>query len=403
MDAPEGEARALVASIVATTSSVFPAFLTGAVNVQLRADLGITEAGVGLAMGAFFLTAALGSMLLGQVAEWLGASRAMTVGLAISILTMLGVAGLARSGTGLMLVLLFGGVANALTQPSANLLLAERVRASRLGIGMALKQAGMPMAAMLGGLAVPALALTVGWRWAFVTGAAMAAAALVLVPSSRPGTVRRRWSHRERVRPDQPTWLLVLLATSSCLGATAAGALGAFLVSGAESSGVSAGLAGLLLSGGSALGIVSRLLHGRWADIGLLDPLRRVTVLLAVGSLGVAALATETAIGYVVGTVVAFVFGWSWPGLFNLAIVRANPSAPAAATGVTQTGVYIGALAGPVLVGQVVDHWGYAAAWLVTAAVLLAGSLVLVVGRSVLRRQPAQPSSWGSEVRAALK
>jgi predicted MFS family arabinose efflux permease len=298
-------------------------------------------------------------------------------------------------------------VANALTQPSANLLLAERVRPERLGIGMALKQAGMPASTLLGGLAVPALALTVGWRWAYVAGAGLALLAIALVPGG-VGAGRPRWVARAKAVPDQPLWLLALLGASACLGATAAGALGAFLVSGAEASGMRPGLAGLLLSLGSALGIVSRLLHGRWADIGLFDPLRRVSLLLALGSIGVGLLALGTPAAYLVGTAGAFMFGWAWPGLFNLAIVRANPSAPAAATGVTQTGVYIGALAGPALFGLTVDRWGYAAAWTGTAMVLLAASAMLVVGRRAVVKLaggpvPGQTRSWGSDVRVARR
>lgn len=393
---PAVERRVLAAGVVATTVSVLPAFLTGAVGVQLRADLGISEARVGLAITAFFTTAALGSMILGRAAERIGAPTAMRLGLAISGATLLAVAALARSGASLTLVLLAGGVANALTQPSANLLLAERVRAERLGLGMALKQAGMPAATMLGGLAVPALALTVGWRWAYVAGAVLALAALGLVPpvgqrsASRRSTdevVAATLGHDQNLPPvrsgraDQPLWLLVLLSAAACLGAAAAGALAAFLVSGAEAAGMSEGRAGLLLTLGSALGIASRLIHGWLADRRRLDPLLRVTALLAAGAAGFLLMALHAPVAYVVGTPIAFGFGWSWPGLFNLAVVRANPSGPAAATGTTQTGVYFGALAGPAAFGLAVGHIGYEGAWVATAAVSMAAALVLVLGR----------------------
>jgi MFS family permease len=401
------ERRVLAAGTISTTVSVLPAFLTGAVNVQLRADLAITESRVGLAITAFFSTAALGSLVLGRAAERLGASTAMRTGLVISVATLLGVALGARSAWTLTFVLLAGGVANALTQPSANLLLAERVRPERLGLGMALKQAGMPGATLLGGLAVPAVALTVGWRWAYVAGAGLALVALALVPSgrtARPTLRAENLSARagggedpprpiRSGRPDQPTWLLVLLSSAACLGAAAAGALAAFLVSGAEAAGLAEGPAGLLLTAGSALGIASRLVHGWLADRGRLDPLRRVTLLLAIGAAGYALLALHAPAAYLVGTPVAFAFGWSWPGLFNLAVVRANPGAPAAATGTTQTGVYVGALAGPAGFGLLVDRGGYDLAWAVTAAVSLAAAIVLVEGRRRLRSFDARATT----------
>ena len=78
---------------------------------------------------------------------------------------------------------------------------------------------------------------------------------------------------------------------------------------------------------------------------------------------GAAAGAGEAA----VASAVAFGSGWAWPGLFNLAIVRLNPAAPAAATGITQTGVYVGALSGPIAFGVIVDQVGYGWAWTVAA------------------------------------
>ena len=86
---------------------------------------------------------------------------------------------------------------------------------------------------------------------------------------------------------------------------------------------------------------------------------------------------------HLVGAAVAFGSGWAWPGLFNLAVVRLNPSAPAAATGITQTGVYVGALTGPIAFGLVVDAWGYGMAWSLAAA----SSVGAAVGMGFGRRQ----------------
>ena len=63
---------------------------------------------------------------------------------------------------------------NALNQPSANLMLVTHIDAERLGFALATKQSGMPAGALLGGAAVPAIALTVGWQWAYVAGAVIA-------------------------------------------------------------------------------------------------------------------------------------------------------------------------------------------------------------------------------------
>ena len=322
--------RALFGGVVGTTSSVLPAFMTGAIAVQLADDLSLGASQLGLVIGGFFASAALGSVLLGRLAERLGPGAAMRIGLTTSMLT--GVAmSQARGPLHLGLALLVAGTSNALTQPAANLLLVRHVPDGRLGLAMALKQAGMPIASLLGGVAVPVLALTVGWRWAYVAAALVAGAAMAAVPAAA-GSARaaRSTSSVPRPRPDLPRGLLVGYAVVGLLGAAAAGATVSFLVSAGEQSGLSPSAAGLLLTGGSAVGITSRILHGRWADGPRLLPIRRVALLLGVGGLATIVLALDTPMAYVVAVLPVFAFGWAWPGLFNLSVVRNNPSAAAA-------------------------------------------------------------------------
>lgn len=364
------ERRVVAASVVGTTASVFPAFLTGAVSVQLRESIGVREGQLGLAIGAFFLGAAAGSAVLGNVAQRLGGPRAMSTGLAMTVVTGVLIAGLARSALSLTFLLLIAGVSNALTQPAANLMLAERLAVERLGMAFALKQSGMPMATMLGGLAVPALALTLGWQAAFLAGAALAGLALIAL-RERDRTAKPAPRPVIRPRPDLSNPLLVTYAVVGGLGAAAAGSLVGFLVSGAESAGVTPARAGLLLSLGSVIGVSSRLVQGRLVDRGRVLPIKQVVLLFVLGSGGMVGLSFDSPLWYTIGIVPAFGFGWAWPGLFNLSVIRNNPAAPGAATGISQTGVYIGAGAGPAAGGWIVSTSGYPALWLAGAGSLL--------------------------------
>jgi predicted MFS family arabinose efflux permease len=187
------------------------------------------------------------------------------------------------------------------------------------------------------------------------------------------------------------------------LGAATAGAGAAFLVSGSVAAGMDDGLAGLLLTAGSALAIGHRLRAGRQADRRGGGTLRTVAAMLAVGTVGSCLFALTSQGGYLLGTPLAFGFGWAWPGLFNLAVVRSNPNAPGAATGITQTGTYLGALAGPLAMGALVDGSGYRVAWSVVAVTCLAASATILLGRRRLRAHrlavggvlpaPAEPSA----------
>ena len=80
--------------------------------------------------------------------------------------------------------LLVGGLGNAIGQPAGNALVAAQVRPERFGLGFAIKQSGIPLATLLGGLAVPLIALTIGWRFAYVLAAG---AAVVADTDGAPG------------------------------------------------------------------------------------------------------------------------------------------------------------------------------------------------------------------------
>ncbi|MEM8904137.1 MAG: MFS transporter [Actinomycetota bacterium] len=384
-----GAARVAIA-VVVTASSVLPAFLTGAVGVQLRDDLGFGEGALGLAIGAFFLAAAIGSAPGGRLVQRLGAKRSILVALSATIVADLWIAAGARSWSSLAVGLAVGGLGNALTQPAANLLLADSVPAHRLGLAVSLKQAGMPTATLLGGLAVPALALTVGWRWAYVAAAGLAVVAVAaMLRLSDEGRRPAPGTDAPPRRPDSAVSTLVVAASGMVFGAATAGAIGAWVVSSAEASGVASGSAGLLLTLGSAIGICSRVIVGWRADRTRRAPLRTVSTMLAIGAIGVAALSSGDLAVLLPAVAIAFGAGWAWPGLFNFAIVRANPSGPAAATGITQVGTYLGAVVGPVVFGLVVDAADYRTAWLMTAGWAVVAAVVM----RVTDRRLGQPSA----------
>jgi MFS family permease len=375
------ERRLQVAAVTVTLMGTLPVFLTGALAVQIGRDLTLGPARLGFASGAFFGAAALGSALMGRVAERIGPGLAMRTAATWSALLQVSVA-LTPGYAALLVSLTLAGFGNALAQVGSNLLLAKGIHPSRQGWALALKQAGVPAGTMLGGLAVPLLGVTVGWRWAYLAGALAAAAAAAYVPIRAVPPGGRRPAGRSG---DVPLGPLVVLAAAAGFAAAANGTLATFVVSAGVDAGLGESAAGLVLTVGSAAGISMRLLAGLRADRRGGRHLPVVSLLLLGGAAGYLLLAPGAVVTHLLGALVAFGSGWAWPGLFNLAVVRMNPGAPAAATGITQTGVYVGALAGPVVFGVVVDAFGYGAAWAL-AAVSSAGAAggVLVGRRRVL-------------------
>ncbi len=377
----------MLLAVAVVTTTVLPAFLTGGLAVQVRGELGFGEAALGLAVAVFFITSSLASALMGRVVERMGAARAMRLSAAGSAASLLGVALLAGSWSGLVACLLVGGLANAVSHPASNLSLAREVPAGRQGLSFGIKQSAIPAATLLAGLAVPVIALTFGWRWAFAGGAALALVVALLVPRGVPGSGVRRVTEARvgdvRVAP------LVLLALGIGLGSTAATPLGAFIVESSVVAGLGEASAGLLLAFGSAVSIIVRVALGHLADGMEGGRLRLVAAMLGVGVIGFALLSTGVGGLLVLGTALAFGAGWGWPGLFNFAVVRTNPGAPAAATGITQTGASGGAALGPLLFGVVVEASSYGVAWLFSGATALAALVAILLGRSMVLRDRA--------------
>ncbi|MFO7591009.1 MAG: MFS transporter [Acidimicrobiia bacterium] len=373
-----GTERVLVAALAMSVTAALPPFLVGALAVQIRADLGFDATGLGVAFGTFGVAAALSSALLGHLVERIGPHRSMRIASVVAALAMVAIAAWASSLTSLAAILVVAGVANALAQPAANALVARGIPTARHGAAFGIKQAGMPSATLLAGATVPLLALTVGWRWAFVAGAAIGLGSLAAVPRAGARTAgvpsptdpgEHRAEDRDgstgRAQGGASARTLVVLAVGVGLGATAASALVTFLVSGAVHVGIGPGPAGWLLTAGSIIGISVRLRAGVLADRRDGRHLRIVSLMMLGGAGAFALFAFDVAWLYVVATALAFGTGWAWPGLFNFAVVRARPDGPGAATGLTQPDV---------------------GAWLMTAGFALAAAGTVSVGRRRVRR-----------------
>lgn len=393
-------AHSVLAAVSVSTAGALPLFLVGAVSVQIRADLHFGETALGVAVGTYLVAGALASVAAGRMVERIGAVRGMRLAAVLSASALAGIAAFARSWGALVALLALGGVAGAAAQPGSNLLIARAVSRGRQGTAFGIKQSAIPASMLLGGVAVPTVALTVGWRWAFVGAAALALASVATVPR-RPALRPPERSTDDPAlgdfaaqdtddSPETPKGLWAL-AVAGGLGAAPANTLGAFLVASAVDAGVAEGAAGLLFAAGAATGLVARVTGGMVIDrLGRTDALPAVRWMLAGGAVGFALLAVHAAPLLVPGTLLAYGLGWGWPGLFNLSVVARHPSAPAAATGVTQTGIYLGAVTGPLVFGVLADHLGFGWGWTFSLAATLAAAVMV---SAVARRRPAAPSS----------
>ena len=357
-----------------------PGFLAGTLALQIRGDLDVAVEAVVAGVTVFFIAGAVGAGPGGRLAERVGAAAAMRGCVAVTAACMLAAAALAYSLAVLLALLAVAGFANGVMQPAINLFMAEQVPIERQGLAFGIKQSAIPAAILVSGLALPALALPLGWRATF---AACAVLPLGVAAAIRRSTDRLRPAE-ERTRAPMPSARLILMAAGAALASAGPNALGAYLVASAVDAGIAEGAAGLLAALGSILSLVVRVAVGVRADRRRDYGFASVATLLIVGAGGFGLLATGAPAPFVVGALLAFALGWGWPGLFNLAVVDRHREAPGAATGITQTGIYVGAAAGPAAFGAISAGAGYEAAWGATAAFALSGAVVIALaGRGV--------------------
>jgi MFS family permease len=192
-----------------------PGFLAASLAPRIRTDFAFGDSTLGVAVALFYVVSASGSIPAGRLVDRVGAAWGMRLAAAFTTISCLAVVTLAQSAASLTALMLIGGLANALGAPSVSTLLKLEVAVRRQGLAFGAQQAGAPIGALLAGLALPAVAIPFGWRWAFLAAAALALVAVACAPPAgatavRSGTARRRPRASPPSTPSAspPSWLV---------------------------------------------------------------------------------------------------------------------------------------------------------------------------------------------------
>ena len=375
--------RPVALAIGLTIVSVLPNFLLGALAPEMRAELGFDAAGLGALVTFGHLVAGVSSVSAGKLVERIGPRLGGAAATLMMALLLTGI-GFARSWAQLAVLMSVSGVCQAAAQPAANLVLARHVRVERQGFAFGLKQAAVPSASFLAGMAVPVASLWLGWRatWVAFGGVALVLAAIGqrMLPSERAPLGTRRG-----VLPPGRLPSLMLLSVAAVFAGAAVVSMSTFLVETAVARGFGLTSAGLLLAGSSAGSILTRIAQGWRADRRGGRHLVTVTRMMLVGAAGFALVAFSMQWGwFVAGALVGSSFGWGWNGLLHFSMVHYHRSAPAVAASFTQAGLFFGGAAGPLLFGLMVEHVSDSAAWLAAAASMVLSAGLVLAGRAML-------------------
>lgn len=373
-----------------------PGLLTGALAVPVTRELAFGTAGLGAAIASIRATAAVASVPAGRLADRIGAVHSLRLTVALAAVSTAGIATFARSWTLLTAGLVVSGAAIAIGHPAANRLLSRTVPARRHGTAFGVKQAAPPTASLLAGVSVPVVALTVGWRWAFLLAAIVAVLMLLAIgrrpapaPPPAAGPVPDAPVPETSPPPRRgPRAGMVWLGSGFAFGTASAVVIPAFFVDAAVNAGSPVDSAGALLAFASAATITVRVAMGFVADRMATGHFGLCGTLLAVGTVGLALLGTGDPTWMAVGVVIGASMLWGFNGVFWSAVVRIGGRFPATITGLMSPGGHIGGSLGPLAFGILAAAIGYPAAWLVWAVLgVAAAASMFAAARSLSPRR----------------
>jgi predicted MFS family arabinose efflux permease len=366
----------LVTGVTLVATGAMPGFLAASLATRIRDDFAFTTSSLGLAAAVFYLVSMVFSPWLGHLVERIGATAGLRSCAALTAAACLAVVAFAHSAASLIVVLSLAGVGNAMAGPAVSSTLNQEVEPARRGFAFGCQQAGASIGAFLAGLALPAIAIPFGWRWGYVAVAVLALSAAAAAPSHIP-----RPEPAQRGRPPKGLGVVHAIGLAAFLASAASVGFISFLVSYSVENGISEGAAGLLLAVVSLCAAAARIGLGAVADRGAQDALRPVPAMFAVSAAAYLLLIAGEPALIVLAALAVGSFGWAWPGALNLAVVQKAPHAPAWAVGVMLTGLFAGAVTGPLAIGLLGHNDHFAAAWSMCAAFALLGAVTVTAVR----------------------
>jgi predicted MFS family arabinose efflux permease len=361
----------------------------------IKTDLGVSAAVAGLVVSGIAFGKIFASYGAGIAADRLGERRVLVAGVFTAAVLV------CAAAAGSPLPLFFGllvaaGVASAASTPAGGRLVLNSFPRERHGLALGIRQTGIPLGGLVAAALLPWVAHTVGWRWALVAAAGVAALLVLPLAAARVdgGELELPVESARTPRRSALGRNVRLLTVWACLLVSGQFALIAFLaLDFHEGGGLSLATASLLLVLANAVGIAARVGWGAGSDRLLARGRKPLLILLTAVSLGGALLlfAVPRSAPPAVIAVVAAIAGAGligYQGLWMTMLAEAaGPEHVGAATGFSLTFVTLSIAVSPPLYGLVADAAGtYRAIWGALALVLALAFVPAALVREVSER-----------------
>ena len=356
-------------------ASAVPAVLAG----FFIDEFDLSRGQIGLLLTMFALAGAVGSPILGRVADTIGGRRMLAAHFAIASLAILAIA--ASTGYAwLVASVAVAGISAASANPTTNKLIAALVPPDRIAAVIGVKQSSGLLGVFAAGVFLPATSLAVGWRPAVALAALLPLAGWIatLLVISQDNAPRIR-PVRVRARGRQDTAVRWLMADAFLMGAGTAALMGFLPLYAQQSAGMGAASAGLLAGTAGGVGVVGRIVWAWQSERArnLTTPLGVLALLSAGSAVTIwARVATGDWLLWV-GAVAAGASLMAWNAVGMVAVVAiADPDETGRASGMVIGAFLGGMIPTPFLFGFIVDQtgtfaWGWAAVTLIFSAAAL--------------------------------
>ena len=385
---PAAARAGLAVSLVAMGTCTFTTLGLGALAPYLRASLHLSTFEIGALPALVFLGALMVSVGAGQLADRIGAGRAL-VGSQLVVALGVAIAALAVDRAMFLAGVGVAGLGYGAVNPATNVLSTSLVPRRRRGLFLSVKQAGVTLGGLVAGLVLPRLADAVGWRASLAVPVG-----LLLVSASVGLWVARReragWfdvpvaaaasEHRVSVRVPGAAVTGLFGFVSSGVQLSVAAYLTVYLVDTQHFSRPTAGLALSVAFGAACLGRIS------WGSLSdrLFSSHATTLLLTSAGSVAGIAVIGAGVSGAALWPVIAVVGFCSigWNGVYMALIAdRAGDVKLGRATGRGLMFLYGGVVLVPPLLGVLQDSArSWPAMWAVAAAAVLAVAVLLGLG-----------------------
>ena len=367
--------------------AISPLYFYGALSVQITQGLGYRPSLHGLGATSFYLVAAVFAVSLGRTTDRLDPVITLRLAIIMTIISNLGIT-LSNSLVVICASLAIGGLGNALATPGIAQLVQDRIELRKQGLAYGFKQSATGLSTLIGGAAIPFVALDNQWRYVFGLGVLFSLGTLLKLrgmSSSKLSDLRKL--HKKELKVSRTkakhsySSEVKLISTSFAIGAAVGAGLITYLPLSIAEVGLNSTESSFVLILASSSSLITRFVVLLYMDRTKIDSIRICIGMMFLGSIGLFGLSTMSKGVITISSLISYAFGWGWIGLITYKMLRISDGNLGSNVGLMQAAAAVGSISGPIALGATYELSGFALMWQISALGLVLSLLFLIASQ----------------------